>query len=128
MAGGPGSGKTYVARKLLGGTGLKHVNIDDFYEFLRKNRVTSGGYDKELYDYSWVLMRKRMKMYLDGQLGVIIDITGRRLDRLIDTKKELESLGYDTMCVVVNTDINKALDRNEMRHRKVDPALVKRMH
>src|SRR5574343_1033381 len=83
MAGGPGSGKTYVAKRLLGGTGLKHVNIDDFYEFLRKNRVTSGGYEKELYDYSWNLMRKRMKMYLDGQLGVIIDITGRRLDRLL---------------------------------------------
>ncbi len=128
MAGGPGSGKTHVARKLLGDSGLKHVNIDDFYEFLRKNRVTSGGYDKELYDYSWNLLRKRMKLYLDGQLGVIIDITGRHLDRLMQTKKELEDLGYDTMAVMVNTDIKKALDRNEMRARKVDPEMLKRMH
>lgn len=128
MAGGPGSGKTHVARKLLGDSGLKHVNIDDFYEFLRKNRVTSGGYDKELYDYSWNLLRKRMKLYLDGRLGVIIDITGRRLDRLLKTKEELEELGYDTMAVVVNTDLGKALDRNEMRARKVDPEVLKRIH
>ncbi len=128
MAGGPGSGKTHVARKLLGDSGLKHVNIDDFYEFLRKNRVTSGGYDKELYDYSWNLLRKRMKLYLDGRLGVIIDITGRRLDRLLKTKEELEELGYDTMAVVVNTDLSKALDRNEMRARKVDPEILRRIH
>mgnify|MGYP003323212928 CR=1 FL=1 len=36
MAGGPGSGKSYVAGKATGGTGLKSVNSDDAFEYLLK--------------------------------------------------------------------------------------------
>ena len=43
-------------------------------------------------------------------------------------KDELESLGYDTMAVFVNTDINTALDRNEERRRKADNAWVRKVH
>ena len=32
LAGGPGSGKSYVVRKTTGGTGLKIVNSDDAFE------------------------------------------------------------------------------------------------
>ena len=32
LAGGPGSGKSYVVRKTTGGTGLKVVNSDDAFE------------------------------------------------------------------------------------------------
>ena len=32
MAGGPGSGKSYVVRKSTGGTGLKIVNSDEAFE------------------------------------------------------------------------------------------------
>ena len=34
MAGGPGSGKSYVARKMLGSSGLKSVNSDEIYEYI----------------------------------------------------------------------------------------------
>ena len=36
LAGGPGSGKTFVQKKLLSSTGLKPVNSDDMYEYLMK--------------------------------------------------------------------------------------------
>ena len=36
LAGGPGSGKSYVVRKTTGGTGLKVVNSDDAFESLLK--------------------------------------------------------------------------------------------
>ena len=36
MAGGPGSGKSYVVRKSTGGTGLKIVNSDEAFERLLK--------------------------------------------------------------------------------------------
>ena len=36
MAGGPGSGKSYVVRKSTGGTGLKIVNSDVAFEKLLK--------------------------------------------------------------------------------------------
>ena len=32
LAGGPGSGKSFVVRKSTGGTGLKIVNSDDVFE------------------------------------------------------------------------------------------------
>ena len=32
LAGGPGSGKSYVVKKSTGGTGLKIVNSDDIFE------------------------------------------------------------------------------------------------
>ena len=34
LAGGPGSGKSYVVRKTTGGTGLRVVNSDDAFESL----------------------------------------------------------------------------------------------
>ena len=34
LAGGPGSGKSYVVRKTTGGTGLRVVNSDDAFEAL----------------------------------------------------------------------------------------------
>ena len=36
LAGGPGSGKTYVVRRTTGGSGLKIVNSDDAFELLLK--------------------------------------------------------------------------------------------
>ena len=34
LAGGPGSGKSYIARQATGGTGLKSINSDDAFEHL----------------------------------------------------------------------------------------------
>ena len=36
LAGGPGSGKSYVVRRTTGGTGLKIVNSDNAFELLIK--------------------------------------------------------------------------------------------
>ena len=36
LAGGPGSGKSYVAGRTTGGTGLKSVNSDEAFEYLLK--------------------------------------------------------------------------------------------
>ena len=38
LAGGPGSGKSYVANKLLTGQGLRPVNSDDVYEYLAQKK------------------------------------------------------------------------------------------
>ena len=37
LAGGPGSGKSYVVRKTTGGTGLKIVNSDNAFEKLLRD-------------------------------------------------------------------------------------------
>jgi cytidylate kinase len=37
LAGGPGSGKSYVVRRTTGGMGMKIVNSDDIYEKMLKD-------------------------------------------------------------------------------------------
>ena len=39
MAGGPGSGKSFVAKNILSGTGLRSIDSDEVYEYLMKSRV-----------------------------------------------------------------------------------------
>ena len=36
LAGGPGSGKSFVANKMLSGTGLRTINSDDIYEYMMR--------------------------------------------------------------------------------------------
>lgn len=129
MIGGPGSGKTFVARKIAGGTGLKIVNVDDVYEWMRERQsVVAAGFDPEIYQYSWSLTQKRLNNYLEGGLGLVIDATGRNPSNLLAQKAALEDLGYETMAVYVHTDVLTALDRNEQRRRMVDPKLVRQFH
>jgi len=126
--GGPGSGKTTIANKLLGGTGLRTVDIDRFYTLLMSKAGITGNYAKELYWHAGNKTDKRFELFLQHRLGMIIDGTGRKIDRLKQTKKLLEDLGYETMAIFVNTDLKTAITRNELRTRRVDPSLVKQMH
>ena len=43
LAGGPGSGKSYVVRRALGGEGMKVVDSDDAFERLIKDPRRPGG-------------------------------------------------------------------------------------
>lgn len=129
MLGGPGSGKTYVAKKLTGHSGLRHVNVDEFYEMLRNKQGIQGrGFDTELYRYSGSLSQKKLDLLLKGRIGIVVDGTGRKVQRLSEIKEQLEASGYDTMAVFVNTDILTALDRNEQRRRKADTDWVRKVH
>lgn len=131
MMGVPGSGKTAIAKRLIAGTGLKMVNSDSVYEWLTMKSDTpilTKGYEDELYRHSNRLVRKQMDNYIDGRLGLLIDSTGKKIERTIELKQRLESLGYETMAVFVNADILTSLDRNDMRKRRVDPSWIRAIH
>lgn len=128
MLGGPGSGKSYVAKKLAGGTGLRRVDIDQFYEMIQARDQISGDYSDELYQYARTLRDKRMALFVHGRLGLLIDGTGRWIPSILKTKQRLEQLGYDTMAVFVNTDIKTALNRVEQRMRKTPRDVVVDFH
>ena len=150
LAGGPGSGKTYVAQQLFGipekinvsKFGLKMVNQDTELEmFLNKyfgtvdiddmpDELFKQLTDKDYEDYSGLrgrtkeLSRARLQNYLDGRLGVIIDGTGHKFASVKDDRKMLEELGYDTYMVFVNTSLEVALQRNEERARTLPKSIV----
>ena len=116
LAGGPGSGKTYVASQLFGiptrvnlsPYGLKMVNQDTELETLLKKYNFTPELDKMPMDifrqltdptykdysglrgYAKNLSKERLKLYNQGRLGVIIDGTGHKFDDVKKQKKELK--------------------------------------
>ena len=131
LAGGPGSGKSYVVRRTTGGTGLKVVNSDDAFESLLKKAGLSLKMPPEEFErkekvraHAKELTSKRQANYLDGRLGLIIDGTGRESGKILRQKASLEELGYDTYMIFVNTSIDVALQRNAERSRSLQPSFV----
>jgi len=132
MAGSPGSGKTTVANKLFAGTGLKSLNVDDFYNYLRQSQKTTGNPEQD-YSTAWEKYRLREQNYLDGRLGLIIDGTGKNPAIMNDVKSKLEELGYETAMVFVNTTLDTSIERATRRSqtpgkdfgREIDPRFVK---
>ena len=131
LAGGPGSGKSYVARQATGGTGLKTVNLDDAFEhLLNKAGLSLKMPPKETEPRDVVrgrakeLTAAKQKNYLEGRLGLIIDGTGKEANKILTQKAKLEELGYDTYMIFVNTSLDVALQRNADRSRSVSEAIV----
>ena len=135
LAGGPGSGKSFVVRKTTGGTGLKIVNSDDAFEkYLKdaglemdmttaKAEIQKEPRDK-LRDRAKVVTKKKQDNYVDGRLGLIIDGTGRDYDKIATQSNDLKKLGYDTHMIYVNTSLDVALARNAERERKVSTSIA----
>ena len=138
LAGGPGSGKSYVVRKTTGGTGLRVVNSDDAFEALLKKANLSLKMPEEE-EAPREIQRKRAKKltkrrmgdastgeggYLEGRIGLILDGTGKEYDKITKQATELKQLGYDVHMIFVNTSLDTALARNAKRSRSVPEDIV----
>ena len=152
LAGGPGSGKSYVASQLFGipeklnvsAYGLKMVNQDTELErFLQKyfGTVDIDNMPDELFkqltdptssDYSGLrtrtkaISKERLRLYTQGRLGVIIDGTGHKFHEVKNERQDLLKLGYDTFMVYVNTSLEVAQKRNEERPRVLPKDVVEK--
>ena len=131
LAGGPGSGKSYVVKRTTGGLGMKIVNSDNAFEKLLKDAGLSLKMPPEEEESrekvrvrAKEITAKRQMNYIQGRLGLIIDGTGREYDRISKQARELEGLGYDTHMIFVNTSIDVALERNAKRARSVPTPIV----
>ena len=134
LAGGPGSGKSFVAKNILGGTGLRSINSDEVYEFLMKKQGLSldsetifSPQGQEIRDKAKGISRKREATYLDGRLGLIIDGTGKDVSKYQVMAQKLKAIGYDTSMIYVNTSLEVAQQRNKERERSIKPAEVEKM-
>ena len=126
LAGGPGSGKSFVARNVFTGSGLKLVNSDIILEnSLKRAGLSLSMPDEEQYFRD--ILRTRAKaivdnqidLYVKGRLGLVIDATGRDYNIIHRQFSALQLLGYDCYMVFVNTSLNVALERNSKRERVV---------
>jgi len=126
LAGGPGSGKSYIAKKTTGGTGLKMVNSDPAFELMLKKAGLSLKMPPEEFERKEMvrgkakaITGKMKKNFIEGRLGLIIDGTGKDADKILYQKNMLDELGYDTYMIYVNTSIDVALQRNADRPRSL---------
>ena len=131
IAGGPGSGKSFVVRKTTGGLGLRVVNSDDAFENqLKKANLSLKMPASEteprdvVRDRAKQTTASRKSGYIEGRLGIIIDGTGRDYDKISKEATELQQLGYDTYMIYVNTSLDVALERNAMRARTIATPIV----
>ena len=131
LAGGPGSGKTFVTRSAFAGTGLKLVNSDAAFERgLKKAGLSLKMPDAE--EYFRNIVRAKAKMttatqldtYMQGRLGLVIDATGRDLNVINTQKRMLDQIGYDSYMIFVNTSLEVALERNQNRPRSIPEYIV----
>ena len=131
LAGGPGSGKSYVVRRTTGGLGMKIVNSDNAFEKLLKDAGLSLKMPPEeeaprdiVRAKAKAITKKQQKNYIEGRLGLIIDGTGKNYEKIAYQARELQQLGYDTHMIFVNTSLDTALQRNSDRPRSVPEPLV----
>ena len=131
MAGGPGSGKSYVVKRTTGGLGLKIVNSDDIFEKYLLDAIGTldiREIDPEQRDRIRGRAKKvtaaRQANYIEGRLGLIIDGTGKDFDKIKNQSTRLKQLGYDVHMIFVNTSLDTALAQNAKRPRKLPDSMV----
>ena len=132
LAGGPGSGKTFVTASAFGGTGLKVINSDAAFEnALKKNNLSLKMPDSETETRDMLRARakatsgKILDMAIMGRLGMVIDGTGRDYDKIKYQVGLLQQLGYDCYMVFVNSTLEVALMRNAQRERTIPEYITK---
>ena len=154
LAGGPGSGKSYIANEIFGvgksainsvsAGGLKLVNSDTAFEkALKDNGINPkdlGRFEKEdpkMWDFiageenpnsirnqAKKITKQQQAFYEAGRLGLIIDGTGDEVTKIKEKKAHAESLGYDSYMVFVNTSLEVAQQRNATRDRTLSAERV----
>ena len=138
LAGGPGSGKSWVSSKTLSGAGMKVINSDSAFESLLKREKMSldfkGYSDAELVRRDEIRAKaKRMTAAslgaaIEGRLGLIIDSTARNVPKIEAEQSHMRAIGYDTFMVFVNTTLEVAMARNNARKRRLPDAIVIQNH
>lgn len=125
LAGGPGSGKSFIVGKTgLPALGLKVVNSDDAFEAAMKKAGMSMKPDdifsvkgQDIRGRAKALTGKRQAMYITGRLGLVIDGTGKDFQKVKKQVKSMKDLGYDVAMIFVNTDLETAIERDKTRER-----------
>ena len=133
LAGGPGSGKTFVTRSAFGGTGLRMVNSDNAFQVaLKKNNLSLKMPEDEAEARDIIRARAKattgniMDLSIKGRLGMVVDGTGRDYDKIKNQVAQLRQLGYDCYMIFVNTSLSVALERNSKRERSVPEYITKK--
>jgi dephospho-CoA kinase len=135
LAGGPGSGKSFmVGQTALTSLGFKLINSDIMFENALKKAGLSTTPDdiastagQEIRGKSKTLVGKQLDLAINGRLGLVIDGTGKDFSKIQKQANMLKELGYSVAMIFVNTDLETSLARNAQRDRSLPEDMVKAM-
>ena len=135
LAGGPGSGKSFMVKKAaLQAGGFVVLNSDDAFEHMMKKAgldMKMPESEKEQRDKAREAAKattmRREDLAIEGRLGMVIDGTGRDYDKIMKMRGFFATKGYDSAMVFVNTDLHTALARNAKRARSVPDELARKL-
>lgn len=128
MAGGPASGKTTVAQSMFAGLGFKFSSSDFFYERLSHKKGFNANAEgqnmaahpdhpiaTQARGQATKLAIRQSSPWRQIRYPVVIDVTARDKESIVNIDNGLKEIGYDTFMVFVNTDLPKAIERNSRR-------------
>lgn len=135
LAGGPGSGKSFVVGKTsLKSLGFRLINSDDAFEKgLKRAGLTMNPEDifsaqgQAVRATAKALTGKIMVRALEGRNGIVVDGTGKDYAKIKKQVDLVRDLGYAVMMIFVNTDLETALNRNKARPRSLPDKEVEKM-
>lgn len=116
MIGPMGAGKSTIAQQLVGGSGLRSLNLDNFNELLiKQGKVAGGNLTPDQLERNWELTQKQKGNWVSERLGLLIDGSGRNVEGLIKPLMQLEKIGYNTLVILVNVSLETSLQRQQSR-------------
>jgi dephospho-CoA kinase len=134
LAGGPGSGKSYISKIALSPDKITMASSDVIFEM----KLTKAGLGKkldpanaevyksqlELRDKAKAVNDRRVANAVSGMLPIAVESTGQREGSITEMKEQLESFGYDVAMIFVNTNLETAKERNRGRERVLDDSVL----
>ena len=135
LSGPAGSGKSYISKQLLP-SDYNIINSDDSYEELLK----ASGIGLKQKDFTPDQLSQAAKLQaqarkitqdkliksMENRNNLIIDGTGGASNPISKKKQELESLGYQTLMLMLYVSPITSLERNKQRDRSLMPVIILR--
>lgn len=136
LAGGPGSGKSFITEKMFRGLPIVFFNSDFAFEHLLKKNQLPLVIDKaDIKTYAkQMAVRKdavhttytRRDNWIEGMLPLVIDGTGKDYQKIWVEAESLRKMGYDVSMIFVNTTLEVSQKRNAARERKLPESDVEK--
>lgn len=134
VVGPPGSGKSFITKKIIDTFRFKVIDSDDIFVRLMKRDNVSLKMDKHTpaerettednFEDAYMLNRRKTLLAASQRVPIVISRTGRYADDVLDLKERVESYGYNSLLILVSADLKTILKRNSQRERTVDPKVV----
>lgn len=125
LAGSPGAGKSYVTEKLkIGSIEPRVINVDKLFGLLDDTFTRWSAMQSKV----TALTKKQLFLHINSLLPMVIDGTSSDTGYLIRRNGLLESIGYDTAMLYVETSLETAIERNRRRERQVPEDVLRDMY